>query len=169
MLRVDLGQLDREGTVVVEASLPEDDALWEGTALRWAGAVDVRLRASFAGTGEVVARGDVRGHLKQECTRCLRPLQTEFETELTMVFVSAGPEVEDDGGGYAFEPTGAELDLGEAVREEVLLASNLYVVCDPKCRGLCPKCGTELNEASCDCTEDGDDPRWAALRELKSE
>jgi uncharacterized protein len=169
MLRVDLGQLDREGSVVVEASVSADDGLWEGTDLRWAGDVAVELRVTLAGTGEVVARGHVRGRLRQECRRCLRRVETDVAEDLTMVFVAEGSEGDEEGGAYAFESRGAELELGEAVREEVVLAVNPYVVCDPECRGLCPKCGAKLDEGECGCTDDEADPRWAALRDLKSE
>lgn len=170
MLRLDLGQLGREGSIVVEASVPADDELWEDAELAWAGDVEVRLTATEAGTGEVVARGTVAGTLAQECRRCLKPVETEFANDVTMVFVTDDDGgSEDDGGVYVYEPKGGELDLGQAVREEVILAMNPYVVCTPECRGLCPKCGTDLNEGSCDCTEEEVDPRWAALRELKSE
>ena len=168
MLRVDLGRLGREGSLPVEARVSADDPLWEGTHLVWAGEVYVRLRATFTGTGEVVARGGVRGELRQECRRCLQPLVTAFGDEVTLVFVPSDSSSRDaEGDAYGFEPKGAELDLSEAVREEVLLTMNPYVVCDPDCRGLCSKCGANLNEVACGCTEETVDPRWAALRDLK--
>lgn len=168
MLRVDLGQLGREGSVDVEAEIASDDELWKDTDLTWSDGVAVRLRASYAGTGEVVVRGTARGTLQQECRRCLEPVRTELAEELTMVFV-ADAERDEQGGAYPFEPVGEELDLSDAVREELVLAVNPFVVCKPECRGLCPECGQDLNEGSCDCTMDEPDPRWAALRELKSE
>ena len=61
------------------------------------------------------------------------------------------------------------MDMSSAVREEVFLAMDSYVVCDPDCRGLCSKCGADLNEDMCGCTDEGTDPRWAALRDLKDE
>ena len=169
MLRVDLGQLGREGSVAVEASVSAEDGLWQDTDLRWSGDVAVTLRASFAGTGEVVARGRVEGTLLQECRRCLEPVTTPFSSELTMVFVSDGVEADEESGAYAFEATGSELELKEAVREELILAVEPYVVCDPECKGLCSRCGANLNEGSCDCIDDEVDPRWGALRDLKSE
>lgn len=168
MLEVDLGQLDREGSVVVEAIASGKDSLWDDSYRRWIDGVDVRLRATFAGTGEIVARGSVRGTLRQECTRCSQPVDTQFSRDLTMVFVSE-PESGDDGGTYTFEPTGAILDMTDAVREEVLLSMNTYVVCDPDCQGLCSKCGVNLNEVGCACTVYHTDPRWAALQDLKGE
>jgi uncharacterized protein len=169
MLRVDLGQLSREGSVVVEARLPAEGGIWEDTDLRWAEDVQIKLRVSLAGTGEVVARGKVQGTLRQECRRCLTEVDTDFAQDLTMVFVADGADADGESGAYAFESTGLELELGDAVREEVVLAVNPYVVCDPDCRGLCPKCGANLNEGPCGCTDDETDPRWAALRDLKSE
>jgi uncharacterized protein len=170
MLRVDLGQLRREGSVLLEARVPSDDGLWHDSELSWAGDVDIRLTASFAGTGEVVVRGRVRGTLDQECRRCLRPVTTDFEREMTMVFVSEEDAGEaEDADAYVFEPTGAHLDLSSAVREELILAVDRYVVCDPECKGLCPTCGADLNEGPCGCKSEETDPRWEALRILKEE
>jgi len=168
MLKVDLGRLAREGSVLVEAQVPADARLWQDSGVEWSGPVDVRLRASYAGTGEVVVRGTVRGGLNQECRRCLQPVKGRFERELTLVFVSgATGEDTDEGEAFTFEPVGGSLDLSGAVREEVALAMNPYVVCDPECRGLCPRCGANLNEGPCGCTEEEIDPRWEALRALK--
>ena len=155
--------------MLVEASISADDDLWRDTDLKWKHEVGVRLRAAFAGTGELVARGDIRGTLLQECRRCLKPVETRFEDELTLVFVSEASIVNEDDSSYTFDPTAPTLDMSRAVREEVVLATNPYVVCDPDCLGLCATCGADLNEGPCDCTEDKTDPRWAALRELKDE
>ena len=108
MLRVDLGLLGREGSVLVEARVPADDGLWRDSDLVWAGDVDVRLAASFAGTGEVVVRGTVGGVLEHVCRRCLRPVSTDFEDEVTLVFVPGREDDDwDDGGACVFEPEGA--------------------------------------------------------------
>jgi uncharacterized protein len=168
MLRVDLGRLAREGSVLVEARVPADDGLWQNSGIRWKGPVDIRLRASYAGTGETVVRGMVHGELHQECRRCLEPVKGGFERELTLVFVSGlTGEDADAGDVFVFDPASGSLDVSEAVREEVILAMNPYVVCDPECRGLCPRCGANLNEGPCDCAEEEIDPRWEALRALK--
>lgn len=152
---------------MVEARVPRDDALWEESGFVWKGDVDVRLSAFFAGSGEVVVRGGVEGTLDQECRRCLNPVETPVRQDLTMVFVDDEAGEAGEGDAYAFDADGSELDLSSAVREELILAINPYVVCDPGCRGLCPKCGTDLNERACGCTEDEADPRWEALRALK--
>lgn len=170
MLRLDLFRLDREGSVRVEAEIPPDHELWDKSDLAFGGPVRVRLRAIHAGTGEVVVRGTVEAELEQECRRCLEPVTGRVELELTMVFAaSAEPGAEeDDGDVRSYEADAGELDLKDAVREELILAIDPFVVCDPECKGLCPRCGANLNEEACDCTGEEADPRWDALRSLES-
>ncbi|HKJ02985.1 MAG TPA: DUF177 domain-containing protein, partial [Longimicrobiales bacterium] len=76
---------------------------------------------------------------------------------------------EEDGDVRLFDDHVPELDLSDSVREEILLAVDLFVVCDPECRGLCPQCGVNRNVETCSCTTDESDPRWDALRALKEE
>jgi uncharacterized protein len=168
MLKVDLGRVATEGSVLVEGRIPPDDPLWSETDLRWRDPVDVSVRVSAAGTGEIVGRGHVSGTLLGACRRCLEPVETEFDEELTLVFVEGQDEAESaDEGTFAYDPRAGMLDLKDAVREEVLLAIDPYVVCVPECPGLCPKCGANLREGDCGCTEEETDARWDALRELK--
>ncbi len=168
MLSLDLGRLGREGSVLVEARLPTDTPLWDESGIEWAGPVEVRLKASHAGTGEVVVRGVLEGSLLQVCRRCLEPVPGRFEHAVTLVFLSSDtPGVEDDGSTHVFD-AGAEFDMSNAVREELVLALDKYVVCDPDCRGLCPTCGVNRNSDSCSCTVEEDDPRWEALGALKN-
>ncbi|HSH75036.1 MAG TPA: DUF177 domain-containing protein [Longimicrobiales bacterium] len=154
--------------MLVQARVPADDAVWQDSGIEWDRPVEVSLRASYAGSGEVVVRGNVSGQLLQQCRRCLQPVVAGFDEDVTLVFVSkADGRDTDEGDAIEFDPRAGFLDLSEAVREEVILAVNLYVVCDPGCLGLCPRCGTNLNEGACGCAENGGDPRWEALRALK--
>ena len=93
-----------------------------------------------------------------------------LDEELTFLYRSGVRGVEAEAEEvYGLPERGLELDLGPAVREHVLLAVPQFVICDEACRGFCPRCGTNLNEASCDCVVEEEDPRWAALRRLRSE
>ena len=152
----------------MEASIPPEDALWEGSELPLGGPVEVRLRASHAGTGELVARGSVFARLRSECRRCLEPVESELEEEVTMVFVASDvPGVEDDGDVRPYDAGSREMDLSGAVREELILATDPYMLCGPDCKGLCGGCGANLNEEACRCEEEGSDPRWDALKALR--
>jgi uncharacterized protein len=170
MLRLDLVRLDREGTVSVEGRIPADDPMWEKLGVSLKDPAEVRARASLAGTGEVVVRGDVATGFVQECRRCLETVPGTLSAEVTMVFVpSDSPGAEDDGDARVFDARASELELIEPMREEVVLAIDPYVVCDPKCKGLCPRCGVNRNTDTCECAEEEIDPRWDALRALQKE
>ena len=64
-------------------------------------------------------------------------------------------------------PSGTEyVDLTEEARESILLTFPSYPVCQPGCRGLCSRCGADLNKGDCSCRPDTEN-RWDALNGLK--
>lgn len=130
--------------------------------------LEVRLEAQQAGP-DVVVRGRLRGTFGQQCRRCLEPVTVEIDEELGRLY-RAGETLEEAESEDVLElPREAELDLGGPVREQVMVAVPQYVYCGAECRGLCPRCGTNLNESECDCTTDEMDERWAPLRQLQSD
>jgi uncharacterized protein len=170
MLPLDLARLSREGSLRIQAEIPAGAPLWEGSGIQLRGPLRVDLRATEARSGEVVVRGVVEGKLDQQCRRCLDPVVVPLREEVTIVF--APPDVlggQDDGEIRVLPVEQNEVDLEEPVREEVILAAPPYALCDPECRGLCPRCGADWNETTCECAVEEPDPRWDALRALKNE
>ncbi len=179
MLTIDLGRLARETSLRVDVEVPADDPLWSGMGLVFDGPVSVDITVTEAVSGEVVARGSVRGTLRHECRRCVKPILSELSEDLTVVFLPVD-ESDDEADGPADGASGDPevrpipgravlIDLGDAIREELILEVDRYAVCDPECRGLCPRCGADLNRTSCDCSVEERDPRWDALRALNTE
>lgn len=169
MLKVDLGLLARQHRVQIDEEVAAEDPVWDGLGFRFAGPVAIRLEVQQAGR-DVVARGRLAGEADLACRRCTTPVRYDMDEELTFVFrpglSAAEAEVEEV---YALPERARELDLALPVREHVLLAVPEYVICEESCRGFCPRCGTNLNQASCECVVEETDPRWAALRRLRSE
>ena len=62
--------------------------------------------------------------------------------------------------------TAADLDLRPALREQWLLAAPAFALCREDCKGLCPRCGADLNAGPHDCATQTADPRWDALKKL---
>lgn len=170
MLTLDLPRLEREGALPVEAEIPADSPLWEDSGLTFHGPVTVKGTASLAGSGEVLLNVTIRGTFEQDCRRCLETVRTPVELDSILVFGKSEDEASGDDGEIRVADLDAnELEYGYGVREELLLAFDPYALCDPDCAGLCPQCGVDRNKESCDCTLEEPDPRWDALRELKSE
>jgi len=174
MLTIDLVRLKKErGPVRIREEVPEDSPLFQDTDIQLASALTVDLEASLLNRGEVIVRGGFSGVLSRKCRRCLEPVRVPLDEKVDLLFVpedELGPEEgEEEDETRRFDPMRGALDLAEAIREEVVLAAPLYVECDPECRGLCPRCGKNLNEGDCDCVLDEPDPRWDALRAINRE
>lgn len=175
MLRLDLVALERRRTIDLDAVIPVDAELWSGTEFRLIEPVSVTFRATSGHAGQILLRGTIKTRLEGECRRCLCGLGVPLSLEPTLVFMPReGESVEDeeqeeDDGLRLYDDHALEIDLGEVVREELVLGVPAWPLCRPDCRGLCPRCGVDLNETSCTCTREESDSRWAALRALKNE
>ena len=58
------------------------------------------------------------------------------------------------------------LDLRQPLREQIMLAMPIHLLCRPDCKGLCTNCGQNWNEGPCNCSAEDLDPRLAALKNL---
>ncbi len=119
--------------------------------------------------------GTVKTTLELSCSRCLEPFTLPVDSEFNLRYrpqtENAGEgerEIQEDDLTDAFYQHD-EIDLGQLMREQFYLALPMKPLCSDACHGLCPMCGTNLNRATCNCKRELEDPRFAALRELKSQ
>lgn len=166
MLRIDLDRLRREGRTRLDADIPPGDPFWQDLDVSPKAPLAVRLEAQQAGE-DVVVRGEMRGTFRMACRRCLEPVAVKIEEEIGLLYREG--EQEADGELLSLPEKGTELDLGDPIREHVLLAVPRFVNCREDCKGLCPHCGIDRNKGTCACTEDEMDDRWGPLRRLKKD
>lgn len=160
MLVVDLQSL-REGPVRTDGDLPADDPLFDDVPARLTGKVAVSGLLAMSGRGRHFWRGELRAVVSTECRRCLKPLILPLQQPVEALF-STDREVEDDPSVYPVDERATAIDVRPAVREELILAVPEYPLCEPGCKGLCPRCGADLNEGMCACRAEPDS-RWSAL------
>ncbi len=123
--------------------------------------------------GGVLITGKLHTKVAAECKRCLKSLSlpTDFEVEeefKSTVDVLTGtplPVTEEDDAALLIDAQHV-LDLGEIIRQDLLLTAEPVALCKADCRGLCPNCGNDLNEGPCGCRTEYEDPRWAVLSRL---
>ena len=166
MLKVSLSALDR-GEVHVREQVAPDDAMWNEAGLTLAEPLDVDLTARSVGDG-VFLRGRLRTTVRLACRRCLTSVDREVDDTVDLLFEPLGPDdAELEGEVYPLPARGDELDLRDAVREQVLLRAPEFAVCREECRGLCPQCGTDLNTGQCECVAEQAPSPWDALKQVK--
>ena len=117
--------------------------------------------------------GQLSADLESDCARCLEPVATSVKRSFDLLYRPLGA----DAGREELSVTSAEAEIGyyqgdgllleDVLREQVLLAVPVKVICREDCKGLCPQCGTNLNQGRCSCEEPAEDPRWAGLKELR--
>ena len=107
-------------------------------------------------TGDLVSvRGSLRSSARIECVRCLRTYALPLTVDLVVVADRAKGrgrlEEEIEADDYMKFHDGRQLDLREQARESLLLELPITPHCREDCRGLCPRCGADLNEGPCGC------------------
>ncbi|MDB4951992.1 MAG: hypothetical protein JWM27_4641 [Gemmatimonadetes bacterium] len=169
MLKLALKQVDR-ADVRIRETVPTDDPMWDGVAVKLSAPVEVDLTASSVGEG-VLVRGSLGTAVVQECRRCLKEVRSDVEVHVDLLFepLTAEEEDETEGEVYPIPPRAAEVDLTGPVREQLLLHVPAYALCREDCRGLCPKCGVDRNDIACDCVSESAPSPWDALKKLKND
>ena len=164
MLQVDLRELAR-GPVDTQGQLAGNDPLFEGLDVTLADPVRVAGRLQAAGEGRFYWRASLRTRMAGQCRRCLAPVTVPVVADVDALF-SQDPDALEDPSSYPLARDATAIDLRGALREELLLALPQWVVCREDCRGLCPRCGADLNAGPCGCPP-AVDPRWSGLAALK--
>jgi len=118
-------------------------------------------------------RGAVALDAEQDCARCARPFRFRLESDVLLLAERRGTDDAADEAvleqdGEVLYHDGLELVLDAPLREALILEMPVTLLCRPECRGLCPHCGTDLNEETCSCAPPAGDPRREALQDLKN-
>jgi uncharacterized protein len=109
------------------------------------------------------AEGRLNAVAATQCVRCLTPFNQSLSSHISDLFIYP-PENAPEGALTVGDDV--HLDLAPVVREDMFLSMPIRALCRPDCKGLCPNCGQNWNEADCDCEEDERDPRLAILNQL---
>ncbi len=173
-MNISIGQIREDDGLEVHHLYPEGEPRLEDEDSRITGRSSLDLRAERNGD-EVQIEGTLTATVEIDCDRCLTPLSVPVKQSFDLLYI---PPLKTTGTGDERELGRDDLsiafyhdqtiDLDDLVREQIELTFPMARLCSEGCRGLCPECGANLNEGQCACRFEQIDPRWAALKELKS-
>ncbi|MEE2659372.1 MAG: DUF177 domain-containing protein [Candidatus Latescibacterota bacterium] len=139
--------------------------------LQFSGPLQVRLTV-----GRTLQYFCIEGHIEAqvqgECCRCLEPAQQQISGIMKLMLQRKEADedeleaIADEDEVDIVDPGTRKYDLGERVRDVIVLEIPLRLYCAKDCQGLCSSCGRNLNEGSCDCSDSTVDTRWEALAQL---
>lgn len=133
--------------------------------------VVARLRIEKVGN-EVVVKGNLRADIKLKCSRCLKEFCSELPVPVDVVYHSVEELKGEDKHEVRVEElntdfySGEEMDLLALMEEQIALNLPMKPLCAELCKGICPKCGTDLNVNSCTCNARVIDSRLEVLKKL---
>jgi len=173
-------QITAEGQVFeFEKSVENFPVLAEMAAngeCKFAAPIRTALRALRIGD-LVEIDGDIETSVRLPCSRCLQPFETSLKPHFALTYMhqvtdgiedNEPQEVElsaEDTGIVYFQ--GEKINLNGTIQEQVVMEFPLRALCKQDCKGLCPKCGADLNEDLCDCDHRSSPGKFDVLKNLK--
>ena len=114
--------------------------------------------------GVLVMKGEITTTLHGVCDRCAADFDEALEFPIDVVLVTELSN-EDSEDEWVFPLEGDSADLDDIIRTVLVLNMDSQLLCSDDCKGLCCRCGKNLNDGPCGCQKEID-PRFAALRQL---
>ena len=119
--------------------------------------------------GQLVLTADLTAKVNYDCDRCNANFNSTLTNSYKMVYLIGMKPEESESVNITYLPPDADkITLNDDVRDYALLAVPMKKLCREDCKGLCTKCGKNLNEGDCGCNHESIDDRWLPLMELKN-
>ena len=131
----------------------------------------VSCKASACGTitnhsGLILLNGSIKPDAVVECARCGREIS--YSDEITLNAKITDKLANEDEDEFILMQDFA-IDIEDIVRTALILELPTRYLCDEDCKGLCPKCGRNLNDGECGCDSGEHDSRWDVLKDFFGE
>lgn len=163
---------DTEAEISAQWDFPEGTLDFDGQEFVFPKGFHAEASSRWIEDALLLVNINVYAEVEAECARCLTPVSLEISGELGYLYYSHGAEeLEqfDDFMPVEVDFFGRVIDIMPQIQESIYTLIPTKVLCREDCKGLCPNCGTNLNESQCSCANENIDPRLEALRNFKSE
>ena len=117
---------------------------------------------------QIVANCNLTISAELNCDRCLTDFVRIIKSKFTVIYLTKKDEInEDDDNVKYLSPAADKIDLTQDVLDYAYLSLPMKKICNDECKGLCTKCGINLNQSKCNCSEEVINPVWDKLLNLK--
>lgn len=117
----------------------------------------------FRMEGNIILKGTLKAIIQTECNKCLDNVIKDLSFDFNEIIIN---ENEDDSADIMIDVNENSINLEDLIERLLILKLPMRVICMDDCKGLCPKCGINLNNSECDCDNEDIDLRLIKLKEL---
>lgn len=177
MLRIHIASITEKGLNLEEredsAALPLLCAVTGDRGLHFIRPIHLRIHATLTGQ-TVLIHGTAESEVRIPCSRCLEPFDMKIETDFSGTAVPDVPSMTDPAAVDEIELaaddmdvivySGDSIDLGDEIAQQIIMALPFKPLCRDACKGLCNRCGVDLNQTSCQCRPRDESGPFAVLK-----
>lgn len=127
----------------------------------------VHLKVTNIGKNKAMINGRAELVFSMKCDRCLKPVEEKMSLNFSREVCS--PDALDKSSDDEEEQNfmeGCQLNVEDLLNNEIIINWPTKILCKPDCKGICPKCGKDLNTGVCECDTFVPDPRMAMIKDI---
>ncbi len=125
---------------------------------------NIQLTGEIFKSGEdLYFTGTVKYTFKDKCARCLKEFENTAENKFQAIIV---PKEDEESDEMQFVLKDGTVIMDEGIKQLIYLSMPMKSLCSKDCKGICPNCGVNLNNESCQCENHLTDPRFDKLKNL---
>ena len=177
MLRIHIASITEKGLNLEEredsAALPLLKCRYRRRGLHFTRPIHVYIHATLTGQ-TVLIDGTAESEVRIPCSRCLEPFDMKIETDFSGTAVPDVPSMIDPAAEDEIELaaddmdvilySGDSIDLGDEIAQQIIMALPFKPLCRDACKGLCNRCGADLNKTACQCQPQDESGPFAVLK-----
>ena len=131
----------------------------------------ILYNVTLTNTGDAfLITGTAEATAQTSCSRCLEDVNIDLKANIDAYYLIDPPETEEENEINEFEilPDDHKIPLGDIIKATLIVDAPSKPLCKEDCKGLCPKCGKNLNNESCSCSEEPDESNpFSVLKDFK--
>ena len=127
---------------------------------------ELQLVLMNVGKGKAIVHGKASLEFILNCDRCLKPVKTLVELDFEREVLAPELVMDDDTKEEQHFVDEYELDVEALLAEELQMTWPSKILCEEDCKGICKKCGQNLNDGTCECDDFVPDIRLANLMDI---
>ncbi|MCI8403743.1 MAG: DUF177 domain-containing protein [Clostridia bacterium] len=125
----------------------------------------LRIAGHISNTGScLILTAECTGYVNTRCARCMKDITVPVEFEIDESLAQDDGKESYDDDVILFGDV--NIDIDDIAADNFLMNVEGKYLCSEDCKGLCPKCGSDLNKGDCGCNSENIDPRWSALIDI---